>query len=346
MKKRIGILILCTLLLCGTVSAAAPGSADDPLISRGYVTDAFLPQAKAALAAAADKAVTEHFAAGDETPAARVLTLSAGESAVLGAGQQFTLLSGAANLHIASGEVVNVTAGAPASNGAVALYSRYIVCEDSGAYVDLTADGALKLSYAAETGKGGSPFKDVKRGDWFYSDVVSAVERGLVNGMTPDTFAPSGTLTWAQCIKLISCMHQLYHHRQVTLENSPTGPWYQSYVDYATEAGIFGGTVEDYDAPIDRHNFVAMFYGAMPKSAYTAINKIPDGAIPDVTESDADKAGAQVYEFYRAGILTGYTNTAGYAEHAFGPDSTITRAEVATIMNRMFDESARVEFTI
>ena len=342
MKRKIMILLLCALLLGGTASAANAGGADDPLISRSYVTDTFLPHVKAALAAAADGVLAAR--AAERAPSARILPLSAGQSVLLTEGQQFTLLSGTANVYTEVGELVNLTAGDVAGNGAVAIRSRYLVCEDARTYVDVTADAVLKVSYAAETGTG-SPFTDVTRADWFYSDVVSAVGRGLVNGMTPDTYVPGGTLTGAQCVKLAACMHQLCRENAVTLENSPEGTdWYRSFADYALENSILDAEMEDYDSPVSRRQFVGIFYRAMPRRAYTQIDAIPDGAIPDVAESD--EGGAQVYAFYRAGILTGYTNTPGYDEHAFGPESTITRAEVATIMNRMFDETARVRFTI
>ena len=74
------------------------------------------------------------------------------------------------------------------------------------------------------------------------------------------------------------------------------------------------------------------------------LGDIPEDAIPDVA---ADDDGAdEIYAFYRAGILSGYTQTAGYAEHAFGPGSSITRAEVAAIMSRMFDKTVRLSFEI
>lgn len=344
MKKRLTILLLCALLLGGTASAANPGGAGDPLISRSYIADAFLPQAEAALAAAADKAVAEQLAKTEHTPSAKILTLSAGQSVLLTAGQQFILLSGAAVAYTDAGELLNVTGGAAAGNGAVNARSRYLVCEDSRVYVDVAGDAVLKVSYAAETGAG-SPFTDVTRGDWFYSDVVSAVERGLVNGMTPGSYAPAGTLTAAQCVKLAACMHQLYRDGAVTLENSPDGaPWYRSYVDYALEAGILEQEFYDYDAMIVRQRFVELFWRALPDSAYAPVNGIPDGAIPDVDMGDA--CGAEIYGFYRAGILTGYTADGMHAAHAFDADSLVTRAEAATIMNRMFDEDARIRFTM
>ncbi|MBS7227117.1 MAG: S-layer homology domain-containing protein, partial [Oscillospiraceae bacterium] len=57
-------------------------------------------------------------------------------------------------------------------------------------------------------------------------------------------------------------------------------------------------------------------------------------------------ANAKVYAFYRAGILTGYANTPGKTNGAFGPNDNIKRSEVATILIRMMDSGTRVYFTM
>ena len=130
----------------------------------------------------------------------------------------------------------------------------------------------------------------------------------------------------------------------MTLRNAPAGPWYRSYVDYALSVGLLSAELWNYDAPMTRMDFVRLFYGTMPESSYPAINSVPDGAIPDLP---AAAEGAQlVYRFYRAGILTGYQDTIGFADNAFGPQNSISRAEVATIINRMYDSSARRQFSL
>ena len=62
-------------------------------------------------------------------------------------------------------------------------------------------------------------------------------------------------------------------------------------------------------------------------------NTVADGAIPDVATTD--EGAKEIYAFYRVGILL------GYADGSFGPENTVTRAEIAAIMNRMFDPDAR-----
>ena len=54
-----------------------------------------------------------------------------------------------------------------------------------------------------------------------------------------------------------------------------------------------------------------------------------------------DKFAAEIYEFYRAGILTGSD-----AKGTFHSASTIKRSEVATILLRMFETSARKSISL
>ena len=343
MKKRIIAALLCVLLLTGSAFAAA-GGADDPLISLSYLTDTFFPAMEASFASLAEKSVGDYRKATPAQPATKSLTLHAGESLQLTEGQYCIVTSGTATLSVTKGATVNATQGWETSGGTVRTGNRYIVCEKGEAFLDANADAAVTVSYGAVQGVG-CPFTDVKRGTWYYSDVANAYSRSLVNGMTATTYAPSGTLTYAQCIKLAACMHQLYQSKTVTLKSGTNGEvWYRPYADYALKNGLLDAEPEDYNKTIDRRSFVQIFYRALPTSAYSARNSIPNGAIPDVASGDA--GAKEIYAFYRAGILSGYTKTPGYAEHAFGPESSITRAEVAAIMNRMFDADARATFTI
>lgn len=343
MKKNLLIPLLCVLLLTPLCAAsAAAGDRDDPLISQSYVDDTFLPQAKAAIAGAAARALSERESGS--AAGTLIAALDPGEGLRLSAGQRLTVAAGEIKLHTASGEAVNVTLGALAEDGSLPAGTRIVVCEDAVLYADAVETARLVVSAAAEETEDGCPFRDVGRAGWYHDDVAGAYRRGLVNGVTLTSYEPGGDLTVAQCLKLCACMHQLWHTGAVTLENSPAGLWYESYIDYAFARGLLDADYPDYDAAIDRAEFVALFHRALPASAYGRINDVPDGAIPDVTPGDA--AAEEIYAFYRAGILTGYTNTPGYADRAFGPEGTITRAEMATIMNRMFDETARVSFTI
>lgn len=184
------------------------------------------------------------------------------------------------------------------------------------------------------------PFTDVSKADWYYDSVRSAWKNGLIDGVTKTQFQPDSTLTVAQAIKLAAALHQLEHLGKVTLRNG--SPWYSSYVEYAVANGIIETAYQNYtdaqmNAPVTRGEFVHIFHGA--ESAYAAINTVADNSIPDVKMTD--KFAAEIYEFYRAGILTGSD-----AKGTFHSASSIKRSEVSAILVRMFDTASRQSITL
>lgn len=185
-----------------------------------------------------------------------------------------------------------------------------------------------------------NPFTDVKTSHWFYSDVMNAVQMGLINGKTPTTYVPGGNLTIAEAIKLAACMHQYYNDGAVTLKNGSPN-WYDTYVAYAEKNGIIaaGQYKGKYNNNATRAQYVSIFYYALPASEYAVINNIGQGAVPDVKSGDA--YASEIYAFYRAGILTGND-----AKGTFAPNTNITRDAVATILSRMMDDSVRKSFTL
>jgi len=181
------------------------------------------------------------------------------------------------------------------------------------------------------------PFTDVLPSHWFYNDVKTAWEQGLVNGTTATTYSPDNNLTYAEAIKLAACMHQLYTTGTVTLTNGSPN-WYDSYVTYAKNNGIIN---KDYTwgAQATRAGYMEIFANALPASALAAINTVPDNSIPDVPMTHPQAVA--IYKLYRAGILQGVD-----AAHNCNPGSNIKRSEVAAILTRMMNDTKRVSFSM
>ena len=185
------------------------------------------------------------------------------------------------------------------------------------------------------------PFTDVPSDSWYYGSVKMAWEKNLIDGVTKTQFQPDGTLTVAQTIKLAATLYQMEHEGKVMLKNGSAN-WYDTYVSYAVNNGIIEKDYQNYsmaqmNTAITRAEFVHIFHGA--ESAYKLINQIADNAIPDV--KTGDKFVSEIYEFYRAGILTG-SDTKG----TFHSASTIKRSEAAAILLRMCETSARKSITL
>ena len=180
------------------------------------------------------------------------------------------------------------------------------------------------------------PFRDVPESAWYYDAVKSAWKVRLIDGVTATEFQPDNNMTVAQAIKLAAALHQMNHRGRVSLKNG-SPDWYSTYVKYAIENGLIE---QDYDAYTDaqmngavtRAEFVHIFYRAADN--LREMNAIADNAIPDVKLGDT--FAAEIYNFYRAGILTGSD-----ANGTFHPTDSIKRSEVAAILIRMYDSGAR-----
>lgn len=343
--RTAALCLVLALLLTGPVLAADAGGPNDPLASLSYAkawSQTVLQSAEASISTTLDPVYTAvsayvaaHVLPGTGT---QPVSLAAGGSITLPTGSSVMLLSGKAEIQVDAGAVANVTVGAAAGNGSLNCFQRYIVCENAAATVTASAAGLLLVDGTYTKGAGGMPFKDVSNTDWFYADVRDAVQMGLIDGMTASTFEPDGQLTVAQAIKLAACMHQRYTDGAVSLTSAGGKTWYVPYVTYAVANGVvdedYGAlTAAQYNAAVSRREFVRIFYGALPADEYAAVNTVADGAIPDVTMGD--DCAAEIYAFYRAGILI------GYEDGAFKPDGKIARREVAAILTRMFSADAR-----
>ena len=180
------------------------------------------------------------------------------------------------------------------------------------------------------------PFRDVAKNAWYYREVKGAWEKDLIDGVTTYEFRPDAALTVAQAIKLSAALHQLNETGNVTLKNG-AGAWYSTYAAYAVDNGIIEARYLEYtdaqmNAVVSRAEFVHIFYGTMRD--YAVLNTVADNAIPDVKTTD--RFADEIYTFYRAGILTGSD-----AKGTFHAESNIKRSEVAAILYRMFEPSAR-----
>ena len=200
----------------------------------------------------------------------------------------------------------------------------------------LAAESASLSNFKQVNAYESGQFGDVKSNDWFESSVKAAYELGLVKGSSDTTFTPAGSVTVAESLALASRLHSIYHTGSA--EFTQGNPWYQVYVDYAIANGIIAdGQFTDYSSAATRAQFAQILANALDSNALVAINNIE--LIPDVSGSESYSNA--VYQLYKAGILTGSN-----AKGTFNPSSNIQRSEVAAIVTRMANTSARKTITL
>ena len=203
-----------------------------------------------------------------------------------------------------------------------------------GAVPAVTADGA---NFTKRYEYGDGVFTDVKADDWFYENVSTVYEYGLMNGKGGGRFDPKGNVTVAETLTIAARISSIYGTGSDEFEK--TSPWYKTYVDYCAENGILDG-IEDvsdiFGEPAARGLFAAILAASLPSEELGEKNRVPDGAIPDV--DPGDEYAPSIYALYRAGVTIGSDS-----KGSFNPENSIKRSEVAAIVTRMIDPSLRQE---
>lgn len=196
------------------------------------------------------------------------------------------------------------------------------------------ASGTMANFQAVDTYTG---FQDVATSDWFYGAVKTCYELDLMKGNSTTTFNPKGNVTVAQVVTMASRVHKIYQEGKGDFE-SVGSTWYQVYVDYALEQGIIkSGDFSDYTRAATRAEMAYVFAGALPVGEYNSINTITE--LPDVDGST--KYSTAIFSLYNAGIVAGSDKYG-----TFNPNSNISRAEAAAIINRVAVKSERKTLTL
>lgn len=175
-------------------------------------------------------------------------------------------------------------------------------------------------------------FPDVALASWYTPYVPVVYEAGLMKGNLDGTFNPGGNVTLAETIALAARLHSIYYQGKADFKQG--ADWYQVYLDYLVENEISVDDTQDYNRSADRLTFADLLARALPNEAYSAINEIEEGIIPDLDLLDTK--APQVYLLYRAGVLTGNDEYG-----TFAPKSYIRRSEVAAILARIINPSLR-----
>lgn len=189
-------------------------------------------------------------------------------------------------------------------------------------------------------------FTDVPSTVWYFNNVKTATEYGLVKGTSATTFAPTNNVSIQEAIVMaarVRCIYEWGSNSVHYPNKTPVGnaaSWATAEINYAIANGLIeSGDFQDYTRSATRAEMAHIFANVLPTSTnvYLQTNTIDDGAIPDVTSST--KYGADIYKLYRAGVLAGSGDN-----HAANPTANITRAETAAIISRLPRVASRPDF--
>jgi hypothetical protein len=175
-------------------------------------------------------------------------------------------------------------------------------------------------------------FDDVSDNDWYSSFVSNAFKMEIIAGKGKGTFAPNAELSIVEAITMAAKTNKLYFGEEPNFSAGATN-WYDGIVDYAKTEGIIGTEFEGrYGQKATRAEMAYIFSKSLPAEAFVAINA--EFNIPDV--DGRTKYNEEIQMMYDAGIFNG-SDSIG----TFKPTSNVTRAEAATIINKVARPSIR-----
>ena len=125
---------------------------------------------------------------------------------------------------------------------------------------------AMASAGIGSTDAAGTPFTDIS-GHWGISDIRTAYDLGIINGMTPTTFEPNSNVTYEQAFKMVVCALN-YGGQSEAIYNSmvatnPSIPWYYGYMQTARTLGLTDDISVVNGQPAKRAHIAQMIYNAL-----------------------------------------------------------------------------------
>jgi len=174
------------------------------------------------------------------------------------------------------------------------------------------------------------PFTDVAAGRWSYSYIRQLYEAGVIDGMTPTTFVPTGDVTRAQFVKMLARLQgaDVSEYRSAGFEDVPADAWYAPYVNWAAANGIVYGISSTEFAPnanISRQDMAVMLDRYAQQ--FGIVLGTDNAAVTFTDEADiAAYALPAVQALHRAGVIN------GMPDGSFQPYATATREQACIVL--------------
>lgn len=192
---------------------------------------------------------------------------------------------------------------------------------------------SLCFVFAATPLMAAMPFTDVKTSDWFYDEVQFVYDNELFQGTSPTAFSPQTGMTRAMFVTVLGRMSNvdITQYTDVAFADVVPGSWYAPYVQWAYQEGITNGiskTEFGVNNPVTREQ-MAKFIIEYAQYANIDFIQVSPGYDFDDWRDIAGWADYYVDKCQEYGLLT------GKGKNVFDPQFGSTRAEVATLIQRV-----------
>ncbi len=159
-------------------------------------------------------------------------------------------------------------------------------------------------------------FIDIKTSDWFYEDVMTMAEKGILNGYLDNSFKPQNNITYGEIFKVVCEAFDIGK-----MQTEANAHWAKGYYDALVAQNIilenFDLTqINNYATRDDLANLIFEGFG---------INSI------NILQVFEDTNSSVVNTLYELGIINGVSSE---GKLFFYPNTFISRAEACAIVNR------------
>ena len=157
-------------------------------------------------------------------------------------------------------------------------------------------------------------FSDVLEDSWFYTDVMTLAESGVIGGYPDGAYRPTKKVTTGEALKMI-LLAAGYPEPEPAASH-----WARGYLNFAIEQGFLTRYEDISDLDVN------MTRGLVAKLAANALGLSDPGTYGTFTDTDSPYVEA----LCAAGIV------GGYPDGTYRPGASISRAEIAAIVNRIY----------
>lgn len=182
-------------------------------------------------------------------------------------------------------------------------------------YISPTTKEEYALSYYVRLFDSVIVPSDVPFNAWYYSSVEYALERGLFSGTGSDSFSPNGTMTRSMLWVVLANLEE------ATLSGGQY--WYSAAQEWAKEEGISDGG--NPNGPITREQLALMLYN---------LSDVQEEDTTDYLSVFSDRSSVSPWAEQAINWAVGQGLFSGSDSGKLNPQSTATRAEVATVLRQ------------
>ncbi|WP_143382894.1 S-layer homology domain-containing protein [Flavonifractor sp. An92] len=181
-----------------------------------------------------------------------------------------------------------------------------------------------------DTPLGPGVFTDLDQDAWYYDDVSTMIEQGLLVGVSTDRFAPEWTVSRAMLASVLYRMSGEKYTGFPTFLDVPRDAWYRVSVAWASTNGVvYGYSAERFgpDDDVTREQLVTMLY-RYQQYMDNDVSKRDDLS----AFSDAGQVSSFAQEAMQWAVAEGLIQ--GRSGNLLAPTGTASRAELCSILVR------------